>query len=425
MHSLLIGSILGLSLLGMPIGYALGAATLLALLYNGSFPLILIPQQFFSGIDSFPIMAIPFFVLAGNLMTAGGINQKLIRFCNALVGWVPGSLAMVTVVASMFFAAISGSAVATVAAIGGITIVAMKKEGYPAGFAAAVSSSAGVCGPIIPPSITLIVYGAALSMSISDLFLASATPGVILGLTLCATAYIISKRRNFPRHEHAPKGTALRSAKEGFWALIMPVVVLGAIFSGIVTPTEASVLAVVYSLIVGLFFYRDLKLSQIHGILCESAVATSTIMFILAASKASSWVIVTSRLPEALSAAILGITNSKNLILLLINILLLIVGCLMEANAAIVILVPILVPLVTKVGISALHFGIILSFNLCLGLLTPPVGAALLLGNDIAEEKLERSLVETVPFFAVGMAVLFLITYVPSVCTWLPNLLKK
>jgi tripartite ATP-independent transporter DctM subunit len=409
----------------MPIGYALGVATLLSLLYNGSFPLILIPQQFFSGIDSFPIMAIPFFILAGNLMTAGGINQKLIRFCNAMVGWVPGSLAMVTVVASMFFAAISGSAVATVAAIGGITIVAMKEEGYPAGFAAAVSSSAGVCGPIIPPSITLIVYGAALSMSISDLFLASATPGVILGLALCATAYAISRHRNFPRHQRAPKGTARRYAREGFWALIMPIVVLGAIFSGIVTPTEASVLAVVYSLIVGLLFYHDLKLSQIHGILCESAVATSTIMFILAASKASSWVIVTSRLPEALSAAILGITSSKNLILFLVNILLLIVGCLMEANAAIVILVPILVPLVTKIGVSPLHFGIILSFNLCLGLLTPPVGAALLLGNDIAEEKLERSLVETIPFFAVGLAILLLITYVPSVCTWLPDFLKK
>ncbi|MDR2523078.1 MAG: TRAP transporter large permease [Synergistaceae bacterium] len=425
MHSILIYSILGLSLLGMPIGYALGAATLLALLYADRFPLILIPQQFFSGIDSFPIMAIPFFILAGNLMTAGGINQKLIRFCNALVGWVPGSLALVTVVASMFFAAISGSAVATVAAIGGITIAAMKREGYPAGFAAAVSSSAGVCGPIIPPSIPLIVYGSALSMSVSDLFLASATPGVILGVVLCGAAYTISKRRDFPRHPRASKGTASRCAREGFFALIMPVVVLGAIFSGIVTPTEASVLAVVYSLAVGLFIYRDLKFSMIHQILCDSAVATSTIMFILAASKASSWVIVTSRLPEALSAAILSLTTNKYLILLLVNLLLLVVGCLMEGNAAIVILVPILVPLLTKVGVSTLHFGILMTFNLCLGLLTPPVGAALLLGNDIAEEKLERSLKETLPFFIVGLAVLFLITYVPSVCTWLPELLKK
>jgi tripartite ATP-independent transporter DctM subunit len=325
----------------------------------------------------------------------------------------------------MFFAAISGSAVATVAAIGGITIIAMKKEGYPGGFAAAVSSSSGVCGPIIPPSITLIVYGSALSMSISDLFLASATPGLILGLALCATAFVISKRRGFPRHERAPKGMALRYAREGFWALIMPFIVLGAIFTGIVTPTEASVLAVVYALIVGIFIYRDLKLSRIHDILCESAVATSTVMLILAASKASSWVIVTSRFPEALSAAILGITNSAPFILFLINILLLIVGTLMEANAAIVILVPILVPLVTKVGISTLHFGIILSFNLCLGLLTPPVGAALLLGNDIAKEKLEHSLVEVIPFFLVGLTILFLITYVPEVCTWLPTLLKK
>ena len=424
MHGVLIGAILILSLLGMPIGYALGSATLLALLYSGSFPLILIPQQFFSGIDSFPIMAIPFFILAGNLMTAGGINQKLIRFCNALIGWVPGSLAMVTVVASMFFAAISGSAVATVAAIGGITIPAMKRENYPPSFAVAVAASSGVCGPVIPPSICLIVYGAALSMSIGDLFLASVIPGLLLGGVLCLTAYLISKKRDFPRHERAPKGAALKAAKEGIWALIMPFIILGAIFSGIVTPTEASVLAVLYALVVGVVLHRDLKLSALHPILCESAIATATILFILAASKASSWVIVTSRFPEALSAAILGLTQNKYLILLLVNLLLLIVGMLMEANAALVILIPILVPLVTKVGVSSLQFGVVMSFNLCLGLLTPPVGAALLLGNDIAGERIERSLVETIPFFAAGLGILVLITYVPGFSLWLPQFFK-
>ncbi len=424
MHSVLIYSILGLTLLGMPIGYSLGVSTLLALIYSGSFPLILIPQHFMAGIDSFPIMAIPFFILAGNLMTAGGINQKLIGFCNTLVGWVTGSLAMVTVVASMFFAAISGSAVATVAAIGGITIPAMKKENYPAGFAAAVSSAAGVCGPIIPPSIPLIVYGSALSMSISDLFLASVVPGIILGVVLCTTAYVISKKRNFPKHERAPKGAALKAAREGFWALIMPLIVLGAIFSGVVTPTEASVLAVVYALIVGVFIYRDLKMSSLHAVIYESAISTATIMFILAASKVSSWVIVTSRFPETLSASILGFTTDKIMVLLLVNALLLVVGMFMEANAAIVILIPILVPLMQKIGVSTLHFGILLNFNLCLGLLTPPVGAALLLGNDIAGEKFERSLMETLPFFFVGVAILALITFVPTVVTWLPMALK-
>ncbi|RRD63257.1 TRAP transporter large permease [Fretibacterium sp. OH1220_COT-178] len=424
MHGTLIAAILVLSLLGMPIGYALGSATLLALLYAGSFPLILIPQQFFAGIDSFPIMAIPFFILAGNLMTAGGINQKLIRFCNTLVGWVPGSLAMVTVVASMFFAAISGSAVATVAAIGGITIPAMKQENYPPGFAVAVAASSGVCGPVIPPSICLIVYGAALSMSIGDLFLASVIPGLLLGGVLCLTAYVISKRRNFPRHERAPKGAARKAAGEGIWALIMPFAILGAIFSGIVTPTEASVLAVLYALVVGIALHRDLRFSEIHPILCESAIATATILFILAASKASSWVIVTSRFPEILSSAILDLTRDKFLILLLVNVLLLIVGMLMEANAALVILIPILVPLVNKVGVSSLQFGVIMSFNLCLGLLTPPVGAALLLGNDIAGERIERSLIETIPFFLAGLTILFLITYLPGLSLWLPQLFR-
>ncbi len=425
MHNILILAILLFTILGMPIGYCLGAATLFALLYAGSFPLIVIPQQIFAGIDSFPIMAIPFFILAGNLMTAGGINQKIIRFCNSLIGWVTGSLAMVTVVASMFFAAISGSAVATVAAIGGITIPAMKKEKYSGAFAAAVASSSGVCGPIIPPSIPLIVYGAALSMSVSDLFLGSVIPGIMLGLSLCAASYVISKRNNFPKHERAPRAEVRRAAKEGFWALIMPLVILGSIFSGIVTPTEASVIAVMYALIVGLFIYRDLKFKDLHHILCESAISTAVIMIILATSKASSWVVVTSRFPETLSSAILSFTNSKFIILILVNIILLIVGCLMEANAAIVILTPILVPLVAKVGVSPLHFGVLMTFNLCLGLLTPPVGAALLLGNDIAEEKIEKTLVATAPFFLVGLVSLALLTFVPEIITFLPELLKK
>lgn len=425
MHNILILSILIFTILGMPIGYCLGAATLFALLYAGSFPLIVIPQQIFAGIDSFPIMAIPFFILAGNLMTAGGINQKIIRFCNSLVGWVTGSLAMVTVVASMFFAAISGSAVATVAAIGGITIPAMKKEKYSAAFAAAVASSAGVCGPIIPPSIPLIVYGAALSMSVSDLFLGAVIPGLMLGISLCVTAYVISKRHNFPSHNRASSLEIRRSIKEGFWALIMPLVILGAIFTGIVTPTEASVIAVVYALLVGLFIYGDLRFRDLHHILCESAISTSVIMIILATSRASSWVVVTSRFPETLSAAILGLTNSRAMILILVNVILLVVGCLMEANAAIVILTPILVPLVAKVGVSPLHFGVLMTFNLCLGLLTPPVGAALLLGNDIAEERIEKTLVATIPFFLVGFVSLMLLTFIPEIVTFLPELLKK
>lgn len=425
MHNILILSILVFTILGMPIGYCLGAATLFALLYAGSFPLIVIPQQLFAGIDSFPIMAIPFFILAGNLMTAGGINQKIIRFCNSLVGWVTGSLAMVTVVASMFFAAISGSAVATIAAIGGITIPAMKKEKYSAAFAAAVASSSGVCGPIIPPSIPLIVYGASLSMSVGDLFLGSVVPGIMLGVSLCLTSYVISKKHNFPKHERAPRAEVRKAAKEGFWALIMPLVILGSIFSGIVTPTEASVIAVVYALVVGLFIYRDLQFKDLHDILCESAISTAVIMIILATSRASSWVVVTSRFPETLSAAILSLTNSKFLILILVNLILLVVGCLMEANAAIVILTPILVPLVAKIGVSPLHFGVLMTFNLCLGLLTPPVGAGLLLGNNIAEEKIEKTLVATIPFFLVGAVSLMLLTFVPELVTFLPELLKK
>ncbi|MCR4443316.1 MAG: TRAP transporter large permease [Peptococcaceae bacterium] len=423
MAAVLIIGIVVFTLLGVPIGYVLGISSMLALMYQGNLPLIVIPQKIFTGIDSFPILAIPFFILAGNLMTVGGINKKIIAFANSIAGWITGSLAIVTVVASMFFAAISGSAVATVSAVGGLTIPAMKKEGYSAPFAGAVASSAAVCGPIIPPSIPLIVYGAALGMSISDLFIGALLPGILLGIILCATAYIISKKHGFPRHDRASASQIIKTAKEGLWALIMPLVILGGIFGGVFTPTEASVVAVVYALIVGFFVYKDLKPKDLHGILVDAAIGTSVIMIILATSKVSSWIVVTSHLPDLISGGILDFTSGRVGVLLLVNLILLVVGCLMEANAAIVILTPVLVPLVAKVGMTPLHFGVVMTFNLCLGLLTPPVGASILIGNDIAQEKMERTVAAAVPFFLVGLVILALITFIPALVTYLPNIL--
>jgi C4-dicarboxylate transporter DctM subunit len=423
MSGILIIGIVLFTLLGVPIGYVLGISSMLALLYEGSLPLIVIPQKFFTGIDSFPIMAIPFFILAGNLMNVGGINKRIIDFCNSIIGWVTGSLAMVTVVASMFFAAISGSAVATVSAIGGLTIPAMKKEGYSSSFAGALAASAAVCGPIIPPSIPLIVYGAALSMSISDLFLGAVIPGIMLGVILCLVAYVISKKKQFPRHEKATIGQILKTARDGMWALLMPVVILGGIFGGLYTPTEASVIAVVYGLVVGAFIYKGLNFSNLYTVLADSAIGTATIMIILATSKVSSWIVVTSHLSEQVSTLILSLTDNKFVVLTLINLMLLIVGMLMEANAAIVILAPVLVPLVTKLGITPLQFGIVMVFNLCLGLLTPPVGATILIGNDIAGERIERTVVSAVPFFVAGLLILMLITFIPQLTTILPDIL--
>ncbi|NSW92897.1 MAG: TRAP transporter large permease [Firmicutes bacterium] len=422
MSGVLILGIVVFTILGVPIGYVLGISSMLALLYEGNLPLIVIPQKFFTGIDSFPIMAIPFFILAGNLMNEGGINKRIIDFCNSIIGWVTGSLAMVTVVASMFFAAISGSAVATVSAIGGLTIPAMKKEGYSSSFAGALAASASVCGPIIPPSIPLIVYGAALSMSISDLFLGAVIPGVLLGIVLCIVSYMISKKKQFPKHEKATMKQILITAQKGMWGLLMPVVILGGIFGGVFTPTEASVIAVIYGLVVGAFIYKGLNFDNLYKVLTDSAIGTATIMIILATSKVSSWIVVTSHLSEQISSLILSLTSNKFIVLTLINLILLIVGMLMEANAAIVILTPVLVPLVTKLGVTPLQFGIIMVFNLCLGLLTPPVGAAILIGNDIAEQRIERTVASAIPFFLAGLLILMLITYIPQLTTILPDI---
>lgn len=423
MIAILLIGMLVIILLGVPIGFSLGISSALALIYGKS-PLIVIPQKMFGGIDSFPILAIPFFMLAGELMNYGGINEKIIRISSAYVGWIRGSLSMVTVAASMFFAAISGSAVATVSAIGGVTIPAMKKEGYPPEFAAAVSASSSVCGPIIPPSIPLIVYGSAMMMSISDLFMAAVIPGIMLGLALLGLSYYISRKNNFPKNERSSKEEKIASLKDGLAAILMPAIILGGIFSGLFTPTEAAVVSAIYAFIVGKFVYKSIKMNQMMEILSEAAISTSVVMIILATSKITSWIVVVSNLPTIIQNAILGFTNSGVVIMLLIYIILLLVGTVMEANAAMIILIPILVPLAATAGINSLTFGICMTFCLCLGLLTPPVGASLLLGNNIADARFERSIVASIPFFLIGLVILLLITFIPALTMWLPNMLK-
>lgn len=421
MGLILIILILVFAAIGIPIAYSLGISSLITILKEG-YPLIVIPQKLFGGMDSFPLLAIPFFMLSGDLMNGGGLNKRIIRVANAFLGDLPGSLPIITIVASAFFAAISGSAVATVAAIGGITIPAMIKQGYPDHYAAGVASSASIVGPIIPPSIILIVYGSSLQLSISELFLASAVPGVLMSLAFIAVAIYQAKKNNFPKEGKTSLREKIEAVKDGFWSLMMPVIILGGIFSGKFTPTEAAVVSVVYAFIIGLFVYKGFTLKDLPRILSEAAISTATIMLILATSKILAWVITVINLPIMVANAILGITDSAFLILLLINFILLIVGCLMEANAAIIILIPILVPIVTKLGMSPITFGVVMTVNLCLGLLTPPVGVCLLLGSQIAESKFEKAVTSMLPFFMVGLIVLFLTTYVPALTLWLPGL---
>lgn len=414
--------LLVLAFLGIPIYIALGIGTLVALNIAGM-PMLVLPQKFFSGMNSTSLLAIPFFILAGNLMSRS-ITTKLIDIANALIGRIKGSLGMVTVLASALFGAISGSGVATASAIGGITIPAMKKERYPDTFAAAVTSISSILGPIIPPSITLIVYASITNVSVSKLFIGSVIPGILLAASLIVYCLIYGKKHDLPAHERMSGGQVGKVFKDGIWALLMPIIILGGIFGGIFTPTEAAAVAVLYALIISLFVYRDLKWKDVPKMFVDGAVATATIMVMVGLSKSSSYVVVTSGLPQQMLNAFTAITSSKTVILLLLNLLFLVIGMLMEANAAIIMMTPILMPLLSAFGIDTLSFGIVMSFNLCIGLVTPPVGLCLLIDNQIAETSLSKTLKEIFPMLIIAIAALMLITYVPVLTTWLPSLIS-
>ena len=414
--------LLGLAFLGFPIYIALGIGTLAALNMAGM-PALVLPQKLFAGMNSSSLLAIPFFILAGNIMSRS-ITVKLIDIANAIIGWIRGSVAVVTVLASALFGAISGSGVATASAIGGITIPAMQREGYPSEFSTAIASISSILGPIIPPSITLIVYASITNVSVSQLFMGSVIPGILQAGSLIVYALVYGKRKNLPAHEKQTPKQIGHAFKEGIWALLMPIIILGGIFGGIFTPTEAAAVAVVYALIISLTVYRDMKLSELPQVFVEASVSTATIMMMVGLSKASSYVVVTSGLPQQLLDVFTSITSNRIVILLLLNLLFLIIGMLMEANAAIIMMTPILTPLLTAFNIDALQFGIVMSFNLCIGLVTPPVGLCLLICNQIAKTRLMKALKAMMPMLLISVIVLMLITYIPALTTWLPSMIK-
>lgn len=410
--------LLVLSILGIPIYLALGIGTLVAL-NMADMPFIVLPQKLFAGMNSSSLLAIPFFMLAGNIMSRS-ITGKLIDVSNALIGWIKGSLAVVTVLASALFGAISGSGVATASAVGGTTIPAMKEEGYPDHFAAAISGIAAILGPIIPPSITLIVYASITDLSVSKLFVGSVIPGILMAVGLIIYALFYGKKNDLPAHERKSAKEVLLIFKDSIWALLMPVIILGGIF----TPTESAAVAVVYALLVSLLIYKDIKIKDIPGIFVDGAISTATILMLVGISKSSGYVITTSGLPHQVLEVFSSFTNSTVVILLLLNILFLVIGMLMEANAAIIMMTPILLPLLDAFGIDPLQFGIMMSFNLCIGLVTPPVGICLLMTNQIAEARFVQTLKSVMPMLLIGVVVLMLVTYIPQVTTFLPGLIK-
>jgi C4-dicarboxylate transporter DctM subunit len=410
-------------LLNIPIAFSLGAAATLTIILQGQVPPTLIPQRMFAAIDSFPLMAIPFFVLAGNLMGSGGISKRLIHFATCLIGKTTGGLAMVTVAACMFFAAISGSSAATVAAVGTILIPAMVQHRYSVNFAGATVASSGELGVIIPPSIPMVLFGVLAGQSIGTMFIAGFVPGIFIGATLMLTAYIISRLKGYVGTRKATLSETLKAFKDALLALIMPLIILGGIYGGVFTPTEAAVVAVFYGLIVGGFIYREITFKNIGGILVNSAVTTSTIMIIIATASTFGWIMTRERIPLLIAEAFLAFTSDPTIFLLLVNLLLLFIGTIFETSAALIILTPLLFPIAVELGVHPIHFGMIMIVNLAVGMVTPPLGINLFVTCNIARIRIEDLAGYLLPYLAVLIVNIFIITYVPQITLWLPTAL--
>ncbi len=408
--------------IGVPIAVSLGMSTIAAILITGQYSILSIVHRMASGVDSYILMAIPFFILAGQLMNTGGITRKIFRFATALVGRVPGGLGHANIVASIIFSGMSGSAVADAGGLGQVEMQAMTAEGYDAEFSAAVTTASATIGPIIPPSIPMIVYGAAAEVSVGALFLGGFIPGLLLGLASMAIVLVFSLKRKYPRSDKFSIREVAVSFKESFLSLLTPVIIIGGILGGIFTPTEAAVVAAVYAFILGVVVYREISFSDLKKILIDTVVTSATVIFIISAATAFAWVIAMEGIPQAVTDWLLSITTNKYLILLLLNIVFLILGMFMESLSILLITVPFLMPLVNAIGINPVHLGVVIVLNLMIGLSTPPVGMSLFVSSKIANVPLEKLYKEIMPFLIPLIGVLLIITYFPATVMWLPKI---
>ena len=423
MSTVLFGVFVLMVALNVPIAASLGLAAIASIVFSKSVPLIVVGQKLFASIDSFPLMAIPFFMIAGNLMERGGISKRLITFANTMLGSFTGGLALVGILASMFFAAISGSSPATVAAIGSIMIPAMVRHGYSKEFATATQASAGFIGVIIPPSIPMVTFGVVTGTSIGGLFMAGFTPGILFGLLLMVVAYFVSKKNHYVGEQKASLAEMLAAFKESILALLMPIIILGGIYGGIFTPTEAANVAVVYGLVVGLYVYRELQWKDLPEILKSSAISSAMVMLIIATASAFGLILTREAIPAQIAELFLGLTSNPLMLLLLINLMLLVVGTFMETNAAIIILAPIFFPVIQQLGIDPVHFGIIMVANLAIGMITPPLGVNLFVACGISKLTIEQLVRANWNYLFVSLLGLALLTAFPWLSLWLPKLL--
>lgn len=412
-------------MIGMPIAFSLGISTLATVLATDAIPIDFLPQTAFTSIDNFPIMAVPFFIAAGIIMGGGNIIKRLLRLSDELLGFLPGGLALVSIVTCMFFAAISGSGPATVAAIGTLLIPAMIKQGYNAGFATAVVATAGSLGVIIPPSNPLVIYGIVGQQSISKLFMSGIVPGILTGFALMLVTYFISKKNGWQGDKTS---FSLKSTWKAAWdaklALLVPVIILGGIYGGFMTPTEAAAVSAAYGLIIGFFVYKDLTFKKMYQDLANAGVTSSVIILLIVMASIFGRLITLEGVAETVAQFVLTISDNKIIILLLLNILLLFVGLVMEALAAIVILTPILLPIAVALGVDPVHFGLIMVFNLAIGFITPPVGVNLFVAAGIAKLEIEQVVKGIVPLLVTMLVLLGLITYIPMISLWLVGFLE-
>jgi len=421
---MLIAVFLLLLLTNVPISISIGLATLATMLFTIDFipAVTTVAQRMAGGINGFALLAIPFFILSGILMGQGGIAHRLIEFAKTLLGALPGGLAMVNVISSTLFGAISGSAVASTSAIGGFMIPAMKKEGYDPAFSAAVSVTASTTGLLIPPSNILIIYSLASGgVSIAALFIAGYIPGLLLAAALMLVCALYAKKHNYPLGERSSLSAVLTTGLAALPALFLIFLVIGGILSGVFTATEAGVIAVLYALLLSVGIYREVKVSDLPDILLKSVETTAVVMLLIAASSAMSWILSYTNIPQDLSAAMLALSDNPIMILLMINLILLLVGTFMDMTPAVLIFTPIFLPIANSLGIDPTQFGIMMVLNLCIGLCTPPVGSVLFVGCGIAKTSIQQIVKPILPMYAAMIAVLILVTFVPAVSIWLPS----
>ena len=416
-------SLFGLMLIGVPVAVSLGASTVITMLLFTDLDVAAMPQLIFDGINKFALMAIPMFILAGNLLSKGGSARRIIDFAKSMVGHLPGGLPMSAIFACVIFAAVSGSSPATVVAIGSIMFVAIKEAGYPKEYAVGGITTAGSLGILIPPSVVMIVYGVTAEVSIAQLFMAGVVPGLMLGGMMIAQTYIGAKRLGFKATTPEPWSERIKKFFRAFWALLIVVVVIGGIYGGIFTPTEAAAASAIYALIISLFVYKDIKFKDLWDICLESAITTAMIFFIIANAVVFAYLLTSENIPQTIADSILAANIGKIGFLIIVNILLFIMGQFMEPSSVVMIMVPLLLPIATALGVDPVHFGILLIVNMEIGMITPPVGLNLFVASGLTGMNLKDVIVSCLPWTLTLFIGLVLVTYIPEISLWLPRLM--